>query len=328
MKKIQRIMNSLLTIGTLALAGFSGPSAAETWPEKPVRLLVGFAPGGPTDVVARILSNQLSKELGQPVIIDNKAGAGGNIAASLLAKSPADGYTLLYNTSSIVIAPWVYKTVGFDPLKDFTPISLTAAVPLVLVINPKVEAHSPKGLVDLLKASPGKLNYASSGKGAIEHLTAAYLLSEVGANAVHVPYKGTAPAQIDLLAGVTQFTTTTLNTAIGPVNAGSLRALAITSKVRSPVMPDVPTLSESLLPGFESLAWQGILAPAGTSPEIVKILNKAINNALRSPEVSKKLEQQGTLSLGGTAQEYKEYINSEYKRWGAIVTAAGVGASQ
>lgn len=328
MKNTKRLLASLFTATTLAVAGFTGAASAATWPEKPVRILVGFAPGGPTDVVARILSDQLSKELGQPVIIENRAGAAGNIAASQLVKAPADGYTLLYNTSSIVIAPWVYKDVGFDPMKDFAPVSLTAAVPLVLVVNAKVEADSPKALVDMLKASPGKYNYASSGTGAIEHLTAAHLLSEAGADAVHVPYKGTAPAQVDLIAGATQFTTTTLNTAISPVKAGSLKALAITSKTRSHVMPDVPTIAESLNMDFESLAWQGIVAPAGTPKDVVDTLNKAINAALKSDDVAKRLEQQGTLILGGTADEYKAYIDSEYTRWGEVVKAAGAAAIQ
>lgn len=326
MNKSTRILASFCAVSALALTGMGSALAAEKWPEKPVRLLVGFAPGGPTDVVARIVSEQVSKELGQPIVVENKAGAAGNIAAASLVQAPADGYTLLYNTSSIIIAPWVYKQVGFDPLKDFAPVSLTAAVPLVLAINAKVEAKNPKELIGLLKAAPGQFNYASSGTGAIEHLTAAHILSAAGGEAVHVPYKGTAPAQVDLIAGATQFTTTTLNTAISPVKAGTLKALAVTSKTRSPVMPDVPTISESLIPGFESLAWQGIVAPAGTPADVIEVLNKAINKALKSPEVSDKLRQQGTIVLGGSADDYKAYIKSEYARWGEVVKAAGAAA--
>lgn len=322
-----RTLMSRCLASCLLLAGAGqAHAAAPAWPQKPIRLLVGFAPGGPTDVVARIIADQTSKTLGQPIIIENKAGAAGNIAAASLLQAPADGYTLLYNTSSIVIAPWVYKQVGFDPLKDFTEISLTAAVPLVLAINPKVNADSPKALMALLKDAPNKYNYASSGTGAIEHLTAAHLLSAAGAEAVHVPYKGTAPAQVDLISGATQFTTTTLNTAIAPVRAGTLKALAVTSRTRTPVMPDVPTLSESLIPDFESLAWQGIVAPAGTPPDVVEILNKAINQALQSPQVQEKLQQQGTMILGGSAAEYRDYIRSEYDRWGKVVQAAGASA--
>ena len=326
MKKFTRTLASICAASTLTLMGTSGALAAGSWPEKPIRLLVGFAPGGPTDVVARIISTEVSKELGQPIVVENKAGAAGNIAAAGLVQAPADGYTMLYNTSSIVIAPWVYKKPGFDPLKDFQPVGLTAAVPLVLAINAKVKANSPKELIDLLKAAPGEYNYASSGTGAIEHLTAANLLSAAKVDAVHVPYKGTAPAQVDLIAGATQFTTTTLNTAISPVESGSLRALAVTSKTRSPIMPDVPTISESLIPDFESLAWQGIVAPAGTPAEIVETMNKAINKALQSPEVQKQLERQGTITLGGSAEKYNEYIKSEYVRWGDVVKAAGVEA--
>ncbi|MBF6617662.1 MAG: tripartite tricarboxylate transporter substrate binding protein [Candidimonas sp.] len=324
MNKTTRTFLTLGAASVLMLTGVSTALAA-AWPEKPIRLLIGFAPGGPTDNVARILSEEMGKELGQTIVVENKAGAAGNIAAASLVRAPADGYTLLYNTSSIIIAPWVYKEVGFDPLKDFAPVSLTAAVPLVLVTNAKVEANTPKDLIALLKASPGTYNYASSGTGAIEHLTAAHILSVVGGEAEHVPYKGTAPAQVDLIAGATQFTTTTLNTAISPVKAGSLKALAVTSKTRSNVMPDVPTISESLIPDFESLAWQGIVAPAGTPPEVIETLNKAINKALKSDEVSKKLEQQGTIVLGGSADDYKAYIKSEYARWGDVVKAAGAG---
>ncbi len=322
-------------VATLALtlaacaAGVVAPaasSAAGAWPEKPIRLLVGFAPGGPTDNVARIIAKKMSADLGQPIVVENKAGAGGNIAAASLRQVPADGYTFLYNTSSIVIAPWVYKSVGFDPLKDFAPVGLTAAVPLVLVVNNSVPAKSAKELMDLIKANPDKYNYASSGTGAIEHLTAANILSIVDGKAVHVPYKGTAPAQVDLIAGATQFTTTTLNTAIGAVNAGTLKALAITSRLRSPVMPNVPTLDESLIPGFESLAWQGIVAPAGTPPAIIEKFNKAINDALKSEEVRKSLEDQGTFSLGGSAGDYAAYIKKEYDRWEKVVKASGSAA--
>src|SRR5690625_1555604 len=296
----------------LTFAGIGTAAAANNWPNKPIRLLVGFAPGGPTDVVARIIAEEVSKELDQSIVIENKAAP--------------DGYTFLYNTSSIVIAPWVYKDPGFDPMKDFAPVSLTAAVPLVLAINADVEAETPSDLIALLKESPDEYNYASSGTGAIEHLTAAHLLSAADVEAVHVPYKGTAPAQVDLIAGATQFTTTTLNTAISPVKAERLKALAITSKERSPVFPDVPTISETLIDDFESLAWQGVVAPVGTPDEIIQQFNEAINQALKSESVIKKLQDQGTMIMGGTTQEYIDYIDSEYSRWGEVVKLAGAEA--
>lgn len=320
------ILGLALLMGTVGTIASDTAFATGAWPERPIRLLVGFAPGGPTDNVARILAKQMSSELGQPIIVENKAGAGGNIAAAALKQMPADGYTFLYNTSSIVIAPWVYNTVGFDPLKDFAPVGLTAGVPLVLVANNSVPANSAKELIALIKASPGKYNYASSGTGAIEHLTAAHLLSIMDSKAEHVPYKGTAPAQVDLIAGATQFTTTTLNTAIGPVKSGTLKALAITSKLRSPVMKDVPTLDESLIPGFESIAWQGIVAPVGTPTDIIEKFNQVINKALKSPEVKNSLDQQGTFSLGGSSQEYGDYIQKEYVRWEKVVKDSGSSA--
>jgi tripartite-type tricarboxylate transporter receptor subunit TctC len=310
-------------LGVVTCTGAAANAAQDNWPTKPIRLLVGFAPGGPTDNVARILAEKLGSELGQTVIIENKAGAAGNIAATALTQAPADGYTLLYNTSSIVIAPWVYSNPGFDPLKDFAPVGLTAAVPLVLATNMQVPAQSPQELVKILKDNPEKYNYASSGVGAIEHLTAAQLLSTLGLKATHVAYKGTAPAQVDLISGATQFTTTTLNTAIAPLKAGKLKALAITSRERWSEMPNVPTIAETLAPGFESLAWQGIVAPKGTPAAVVNKLNAAINAALKSPDVRQKLDQQGTIVLGGSVDEYKAYLKSEYDRWGQVVKQAG-----
>ncbi|MGZ8140792.1 Bug family tripartite tricarboxylate transporter substrate binding protein [Bordetella bronchiseptica] len=323
MRKPIGILRATLLCGVAVLATGGSAFAQDNWPSKPIRLLVGFAPGGPTDNVARILAEKMGTELGQPVIVENKAGAAGNIAATALTQATADGYTLLYNTSSIVIAPWVYRSPGFDPLKDFAPAGLTAAVPLVLAANMQVPAQSPKALVEMVKAGPDKYNYASSGVGAIEHLTAAQLLSTLGLKATHVAYKGTAPAQVDLISGATQFTTTTLNTVIAPVQAGKLRALAITSRERWSGMPDVPTVAETLIPGFESLAWQGIVAPAGTPERVLAKINKAINDALASPDVRQKLDQQGTIVLGGSVDKYRAYIKSEYDRWGKVVEQAG-----
>lgn len=313
----------LLCCTVLATAITTPVLATPDWPSKPVRLLVGFAPGGPTDNVARILAENLGSELGQPVVVENRPGAAGNIAATALLQAPADGYTLLYNTSSIVIAPWVYRSTGFDPLKDFAPAGLTAAVPLVLATTTKIDAASPKELVAVLKDRPGQYNYASSGVGAIEHLTAAQLLSALDLQATHVAYKGTAPAQVDLIAGSTHFTTTTLNTAIAPVRSGKLKALAITSRDRWSGMPDLPTVAETLAPGFESLAWQGIVAPAGTPEPVLLRINQAVNNALNSPDVREKLDQQGTIVLGGSVEDYRRYIASEYERWGKVVKATG-----
>jgi len=324
--KIKKIGVALLCSAACALFASVSAQAEESWPTKPIRLLVGFAPGGPTDNVARILAEKLGSELGQTVVVENKAGAAGNIAAAALAQATPDGYTLLYNTSAIVIAPWVYKSPGFDPLKDFSPVGLTAAVPLVLAINTQVPAATADDLIKLIKDNPEELNYASSGVGAIEHLTAAQILSALGLKATHVAYKGTAPAQVDLIAGATQFTTTTLNTAISPVKAGKLRALAITSQKRWAGMPDVPTVAETLIPGFESLAWQGIVAPAGTPEPIIKKLNEAINAALQTPEVQQKLDQQGTIPLGGSPEKFQSYIQSESERWKKVVEQAGAAA--
>jgi len=323
MRKTRNFLRS--TIAACVLGVSYVPNAiAATWPEKPIRLLVGFAPGGPTDVVARAMGQRLGEALGQPIIIENRAGAAGNIATAALRQAMPDGYTLLYNTSSIIISPHIYNDPGFDPFKDLEPIGLTAATPLVLAVNPKVPANTPAQLMAMLKNNPNHYNYASSGTGAIEHLTAAHLLSMTGVQAVHVPYKGTAPAQVDLIAGVTQFTTTTLNTIIGPARAGTLRPLAVTSKERSAVFPDVPTIAETLIPNFESLAWQGIVAPAGTPSSIVNKVNTAINQVLKLPDIQERLKSSGVISLGGTTAYYRDYIKSEFDRWGEVVKQAGV----
>ncbi|CAG9164474.1 Bug family tripartite tricarboxylate transporter substrate binding protein [Cupriavidus pampae] len=293
------------------------------YPNKPIRMIVGFPPGGPTDIVARVIGQALGEKLGQSIVVENRPGAGGNIASEAVAKAPADGYTLLYNTSSITIAPWVYARVGFDPLKDFAPVALTAEMPLVLMTNPKVSARTPKELVQLIKSQPGQFNYGSSGTGAIEHLTSAQFTSEFQLKATHVPYKGTAPALVDFLAGQTQFMMTTLNTALPYIRDGRLKALAVTSHSRTATLPDVPTLAEAMSTNFASTAWQGIVAPANTPPPVVEKLNGAINAVLKNPGVRKVLAEQGVDALGGSAAQYGAFIQSEYKRWEGVVKASG-----
>jgi tripartite-type tricarboxylate transporter receptor subunit TctC len=268
----------------------------------------------------------MAEQLGQPVVVDNKPGVGGNIAAELVAKAAPDGYTVLYNTSSITIAPWVYAKVNFNPVKDFEPVALTAEMPLVLLINPKVQARTPAELIQRVKASPGKFNYGSSGVGAIEHLTSAQFVSAYGLQASHIPYKGTAPALVDLIAGETEFMMTTLNTAIPYVKEGRLRALGVTSSQRSKTLPDVPTIAESLKSDFASTAWQGIVAPAGTPRDIVEKLNRTVNSVLKDPAVVQQLADQGVTALGGSAWQYGAFIQKELTRWQRVVTESGAKA--
>jgi len=321
LSKVRRAM--LMSLAGLAAGGAQAQSAA--WPNRTVRMVIAFPPGGPTDIVSRVIAQQLSVQLGQSVVVDNKPGAGGNIAAELVAKAPADGYTVFYNTSAIVIGPALYSKVNYDTLKDFTPVALTASVPLVLVVNPQLPVRSVAEFVAYARANPGRLNYSSSGTGTITHLASAMLSAQLQLQTQHVPYKGSAPGLVDLASGQTQFMTDTMNTVLPYVRDGRLRALGVASARRSSLLPDVPTLGETL-PGFEAAAWQGVVVPSGTPADIVSRLNQELNKALQSPEVRAKLAAQGTDIHGGTAAEYGEYIRTEIPRWANAVRVSGAKA--
>ena len=300
-------------------------SMAQSWPNKPIRMVIAFPPGGPTDQVSRVLAQQLTQQLGQPVVVDNKPGAGGNIAAELAAKAPADGYTLFYNTSAIVIGPALYGKVNYDPINDYAPVALTASVPLVLVVNTQQPVKNVKEFIDLARSKPGQLNYSSSGTGTITHLASAMLSSQFNLQTQHVPYKGSAPGLIDLASGQTQFMIDTMNTILPYVRDGRLRALGVASLKRSALLPDTPTLAETV-PGFEAAAWQGIVVPAATPADIVQRLNAEVNKALQNSEVKAKLAAQGADILGGTSAEYAAYIRSEMPRWSKAVKDSGAKA--
>ena len=309
----------LRLLGLAAALLLTGGSAlAQSWPVKPIRMVIAFPPGGPTDIVSRVIAQQLSQQLGQSVVVDNKPGAGGNIAAELVAKAPADGYTIFYNTSAIVIAPALYGKVNYDTLNDFAPVALTASVPLVLVVHPQLPAKNVKEFIELARAKPGQLNYSSSGTGTITQLASAMFSFQLGLQTQHVPYKGSAPALVDLAAGQTQFMIDTMNTVLPYVRDGRLRALGVASLKRSELLPDIPTLAETV-PGFEAAAWQGVVVPAQTSPEIIARLNQELNKALQHPDVRTKLALQGADILGGTPAQYAAYIRSEIPRWSKAV---------
>ena len=304
---------------------FAAPAAfAQTYPTRPITLMVPFPPGGPTDLVARVLAQKLGEQLGQNVVIDNKPGANGNIAAVAIARAPADGYTLLYNTSSITLSPALYKSLAFDVQKDFAPIALTAVVPLALVVHPGVPANNVKEFVAYAKANPGKLSYGSAGNGNVTHLGAFQFVQANGISAVHVPYKGSAPADVGLVGGDVQFLTDTVNSVQGFVKDKRMKMLAVTTARRMSLFPDVPTLAESGMPGFEVGAWQGIMAPAGTPRPVIDRLNAEIVKALQSPDVRARLAVQGAEPLGSTPDEYAVYVRKELERWGRIVKATGV----
>lgn len=308
-----------------ALSGLAGAAPAQTaYPDKPIKLVLAFPPGGPTDLVARVLAQKLGEQMGQTVIVENKPGANGNIAAELVAKSLPDGYTVFYNTSAVALSPALYKKLGYDVLSDFAPVALTAVIPLVLAVHPSLPVTTIQEFIDYLKVNPGKFSYGSAGNGNITHLGAFLMLQAKGLSAAHIPYKGSAPALMDLVGGQTQFTTDTVNSALPFIKEKRLRALAVTSLTRTSVLPDVPTLNETVMPGFEVGAWQGLLVPAKTSPEIVKRLNAEILKALASSDVRAKLALQGAEPLGSTPIEYGAYIKSEVDRWIKVVKQSGV----
>ncbi|PUE35127.1 tripartite tricarboxylate transporter substrate binding protein [Limnohabitans sp. Jir72] len=320
MKSCRRLLTGLL-LALLATTGW-----AQSWPNKPVRMIIAFPPGGPTDLVSRVLAQRLSEQLGQQVIVDNKPGAGGNLAAELAAKAAPDGYTIFYNTSAIVIGPALYGKVNYDTLKDFAPVALTASVPMVLVVNPQLPARSVKEFLELAKSRPGALNYSSSGTGTITHLASAMVSTQTGVQTQHIPYKGSAPGLVDLVAGQTQFMIDTINTVLPYVRDNRLRGLAVTSSKRSSLLPDLPTLAESGLSGFDAAAWQGVVVPAGTPADIIQKLNAEVNKALANPDLRARLAAQGAEILGGIPAEYAAHLRTEMPRWAKAVKDSGAKA--
>jgi tripartite-type tricarboxylate transporter receptor subunit TctC len=304
---------------------FTGIAVAQQpYPAKPVRMILAFPPGGPTDINARNFAQKLSEQMGQQVLVDNRAGAGGNIGAAEAAKAAPDGYTVFYNTSAIAIAPSLYSKVPFDPLKDYAPVALTATVPLVLAVNPNVPVKTVQEFIAYARANPNKLNYASSGSGTITHLAAALFVSQLGLQMQHIPYKGSAPALVDVVTGQVQMMIDTINTVAPYAKDNRLRALAIAITRRSALLPDVPTLEQAAnLPGFEMSAWQGIVVPAATPADIVTRLNAEVNKALQSADLRARLAAGGSEPLGGTSEQYAAYIRSELGRWAKVVRDSG-----
>jgi tripartite-type tricarboxylate transporter receptor subunit TctC len=304
---------------------FCADAMAQTaWPTKPIRMVIAFPPGGPTDIVSRIIAAELGRLLGQQIVVENRPGAGGNLGAEPVARAAADGYTIFYNTSAMTIAPALYSKLAYDPQKDFAPVGLAATVPLVLVINPQVPAKNLREFVDWAKGRKGQVNYGSSGSGTITHLAAAQLAKDAGFSATHVPYKGSAPGMLDLASGQVQFMVDTINSTLPMIRDGRLRALAVATSKRSSVLPELPTIAESLIAGFEMSAWQGIVVPSGTAPAIIARLNSELQKVLASAEVRSKLLATGTEILGGTPEQYSQYIQSELKRFALLAREAGV----
>ena len=313
-----------LTGAVLAVAAMPRPALAAAYPDRPIRLVVPFPPGGPTDLVSRVIARKMSDELGQQVLVDNRPGANGNIGNEIVAKAPADGYTVLYNTSSIALSQALYKKLPYDVRRDLLPVAMTANVPLVLEVNAQVPAGTVREFVAWLKANPGKMTYGSAGNGNVTHLAAFLFLQANKLDAVHAPYKGSAPALTDLASGQVQFMTDTINSSLPFIRDKRMKALAVTSATRSAQLPDVPTLAESGMQGFEVGAWQGMMVPAKTSPEIVRKLNAAALKALASPDVLASLAAQGAEARGSSPDAYGKYLTQEIDRWQKVVKDTGV----
>ena len=316
-----------MTIAAFARDGTAATPARTSYPDRPIRLIVGQAPGGATDIVVRAFAKRLSDELGQPIVIDNRAGAGGIIGAALVASAPPDGYTLLTGTNGpIAISPHVTPGLQYDPQKDFTPVALFSEVPFVLVAHPSVKAGTLRELVALAKSQPGKLHFGSSGQAGTPHLCVELLKHLAGIDIVHVPYRGGAPAQVDLVAGRVQLYCAGFPSLATPIKTGKIRALAIAAPDRSPVMPELPTAAEAGLPGFEVNAWNGILAPAKTPRAITERLYAATAVVMKSPEFQAELRARGAEPLLVGPAEFGAYIRRESAKWAKVVKAGKVTA--
>ncbi|MDF2995778.1 MAG: tripartite tricarboxylate transporter substrate binding protein [Xanthobacteraceae bacterium] len=313
--------------GALAIAilGVAAPcpSAADTFPARPITLVIPFAAGGSTDLVGRLLAQHMSPDLGQPVVVENRPGAGGNVGASAVAKATPDGHTILMGTvATHALNPALYKKMPYDPVTSFAPVSLLAIVPNVLVVNPAFPAKTVKELIDLVKANPGQYTFASSGNGTPLHLSGALFNSMAGIDMQHIPYQGAGPALIDVLSNQVPVMFDNLPSSAGHIKTGKLRALGVTTAKRAPSFPDVPAIAETL-PGYETYTWNALFAPAGTPPQVVARLNAVANKALADPQVQARLAEFSAIVVGSTPEELATHVKAELAKWAPIVKASG-----
>jgi tripartite-type tricarboxylate transporter receptor subunit TctC len=320
---MSRILTRALPL--LPVAVFAVAASGQTsYPSRPVRFIVPSAAGGGTDIIARAIAQKLSESLGQQFVVDNRPGAGQMIGIELAAKSPADGHTIVMAASTLAINSVMYKKVSYDPVRDFAPITQAASLPNVLVVHPSLPVKSVAELIAYAKQRPGQLNFASAGIGTSPQMSVELLKSMAGIDMVHIPYKGTSPGVVDLLAGQVTVMTPNVLTALPHIKAGKLRALAVTSAKRSGALPDIPTIAEAGLPGYDSTQWYGVLAPAGTPHEIVARLHAEIVRALRLPDVRERLAADGAEAVGSTPEEFAAFIQSEIEKWTAVARSAGI----
>lgn len=315
------VATSLACAVMLPVVAMAQPDA---WPNRPVRMLVPFPPGGGADFVARLVGQRLSELWRQPVVIENRPGASTMIAAEAVAKSPPDGYTLLLTVSNHTSNPALFSKMSYDTQKDFTPITVIGSAPMVLVVNPALPAKTAKELLALLREQPGKLNYASAGNGSVGHLAGELMKQMAKVDMVHVSYKGTAPAELDLIGGSINLMFTGMVTAVPQIKAGKMRGIAVGSSTRSASLPDLPTLNEAAVPGFESSIWYGLLGPAGLPPSVTAKVYTDVVKVLQEPEVKARLLSQGADAIGSSPEQFRSQIATEITRFDRLIKAAGI----
>ena len=316
----------LSTLALALLAVSAGTASAQTYPSRAIRMLVPSTPGGSVDTLARTVAPKLAEKWGQQVVVDNRAGAGGAIAGELLAKAPPDGYTLMMGTIAATATNVSLQKVNYDPLRDFAPVTLVATQNLMLVVHPSVPAKSVKDIIALAKAKPGQLSFASAGNGTGGHLSGELFKLLAGIDLLHIPYKGVAPALVDVVAGQVSMTFASLLSGTPHYKSGRLRAYAVTGAKRSAALPELPTMQEAGVKGYESSTWYGVLAPTGTPVDIVNKLNAEIVGILKQPETNERLSQEGAEPVGNTPAQFGAHIKSEIEKWRKVIRAAGIKA--
>jgi tripartite-type tricarboxylate transporter receptor subunit TctC len=309
----------------VALSLWAAAAFAQEYPSKPLRLIVPFPPGGSNDIMARMTATQLGERLGQTVVIENKGGAGGVLGTDIAAKSPPDGYTILLISVAYAFGPALYKQLPYDPETAFTPITILGRGPSALTVHPSVPVNSVKELIELAKANPGKLNYASAGVGSFQHLSCALFVNQAGIDVVHIPYKGGGPAMADVIGGQAQIVMPSLIQVVPHIKSGRLKVLGTSGAKRSSILPDVPTIAETL-PGYESYNWWGLLVPAGTPKPVVDRLYAAVTELLRSKETSNRMETEGAEPVRMTSAEFGRFISAELKKWSQVAREVGIKA--
>jgi len=320
-------MFRVLTVSALLSLASAAACAQDNYPERPIRIVVPTAPGGPSDIGARLIAQELTKRWGRQVVVDTRPGAGSIIGSEIVARAPPDGYTLLLTPSTLAINPATYKSMPYDAVRDFAPITQTHFVPSLILLHPSVPAKSVQELVALAKAHPSEILYGSSGHGTNPHLVIELFASMTQIRLTHVPYKGTAPGLIETLAGrVAMIATSSMALTVPHVRSGRLRALGITTATRSAALPDIPTIAEAGVPGYEAVQWSGLLAPAATPQHLIVRLHREVTTILRAPEIRNRLAADSAEVVAGTPEQFAEFIKAELVKWAAVVKAAGISA--